>query len=67
MKTWKQKIGKRLLQHVSETTSNITLREVKRNLEVQRASGDFCFQCEDIARRLGLPALVIEEPKKSES
>lgn len=62
-KTWKQKIGKRLLKHVSDSTQGQTLAEVKRNLEAQRKSGDLCFHCEAIARKLGLPAVVFTEPE----
>lgn len=55
-KTWKQKIGKRLLAHVKETTVDCTLAEVKANIKGQRASwgGIVCNECLAIAARLGL-------------
>ncbi len=62
-RTWKEKIGKRLMKHVADSTQRQTLAEVKRNLDAQRKSGDFCFHCEEIARKLGLPAIVFTEPE----
>ena len=55
MKTWKEKIGKRLLKHVVGSTQRGTLRELMANLAAQRASGDLCFHCELAAQKLGLP------------
>ena len=54
-KTWKQKIGKRLLKHVHETTTYHTLREVRSNLHDQCERGIVCHECDSIARKLGLP------------
>lgn len=53
-KTWKQKIGVRLLEHVKETTSYCTLREVKSNLFDQRERNLFCTECNKIAKKLAL-------------
>jgi hypothetical protein len=54
MKTWKQKLGKRLMKHVTDTTERGTLAEVKRNLEHHRLTGISCFDCKKIADKLGL-------------
>lgn len=54
-KTWKEKIGKRLLAHVNETTCCGTLAEFKRNLAAHKESGATCFECMAIADKLGLP------------
>lgn len=54
MKTWKQKIGKKLLRHVAETTSRSTLAEVKRNMQHHTDVGIVCFECRTIAEKLGL-------------
>ena len=61
-KTWKQKIGKRLLKHVKETTRYCTLREVKANYANQQINPNAaicnglaakpCNECEAIARKL---------------
>lgn len=53
-KTWKQKIGKRLMKHVAETTQNSTLREVKANIQSLGAAEIVCFECRRIAEKLGL-------------
>lgn len=54
MKTWKQKIGKRLLKHVKETTTYDTLREVKNNLASQKENRCWCYECSRIAQKLSL-------------
>lgn len=52
MKTWQQKIGKRLLKHVRETTERGTLREVRSNYEHQE--NDTSWTCADCARVIQL-------------
>ncbi len=52
-RTWKQKIGKRLLQHVKETTQDGTLRSVRANA----AQDIICWDCRRI---LELTAKVIK-------
>ena len=54
MKTWKQKIGKRLFKHVQETTQRGTLTEAKRNMQHHADKGIVCFECREIAKKLGL-------------
>lgn len=51
-KTWKQKIGKRLLQHVRETTQRCTLAEVRANV----AGNPVATACSQCARVLELTA-----------
>lgn len=55
-KTWKQRIGKRLLAHVKETTKRGTLREAKLNIAGQQDAygGIICEDCAKIAKKLGL-------------
>ena len=55
-KTWKQRIGKRLLAHVKETTRRGTLREVKLNIAGQQDGFGYiiCGDCAKIAKKLGL-------------
>ena len=55
-KTWKQKLTKKQLRHVSETTQRCTLQELKANIKRHRelCTIPVCFECEDIARRLGI-------------
>lgn len=53
-KTWKERIGKRLMQHVAATTQRSTLAEVKRNIEHHHESGEQCFDCDKIALKLGI-------------
>lgn len=47
MKTWKQKIGKRRMAHVLQTTKHGTLREVKAN--AARMPGG-CYECNAILK-----------------
>jgi len=53
-KTWKQRLGKKLLAHVQETTQRSTLGEIRRNIADQRARIVRCFDCDRIALKLGL-------------
>ena len=54
-KTWKQKIGKKMLSHIAETTQRCTLAEFKANIEEQRKNpSNCCFECLLIAQKLGL-------------
>jgi hypothetical protein len=53
-RTWKERVGKRLFAHVVESTKNGTLAEFKRNRDQQRELGIICWQCESIAKKLGL-------------
>jgi len=53
-KTWKDRIGKRLMKHVAATTERSTLAEVKRNIKSQRKAGDYCSDCDKIALKLGI-------------
>jgi hypothetical protein len=55
IKTWKQKVGKRLMKHVKAQTSSSLLCEVKHNIEHQVAIDFYCFKCAQIAKRLNLP------------
>ena len=55
VKKWEKKLTKAQLAHIAETTQRGTLREVKANIEHQRACPpSFCFTCSDIAKRLGI-------------
>lgn len=47
---WKKKLTKAELKHIKETTKRGTKAEFLRN----RAAKMKCFQCQDIARKLGL-------------
>jgi len=51
---WKKKLLKKELKHIKETTTSMTLREVRANINAQREFGIRCFDCERIARKLGL-------------
>lgn len=55
-KTWKQRIGKRLLAHVKETTRRGMLHEVKLNIAGQQDDFGYirCEDCAKIAKKLGL-------------
>ena len=53
-KTWRQKLTKTQLGHVKESTEFNTLAEVKRNIQHQRENNTHCFECQQIADRLGL-------------
>lgn len=53
-KTWKDKVGKRLMKHVAETTTRSTLTEVKANIAFHKETGTICVECMNIARKLGL-------------
>ena len=54
---WKKKLTKKLRAHVTDTTQRGTLAEVKRNIEAGKLLGGIvCFECHQIARRLGLPS-----------
>lgn len=56
MSKWMKKLGKRDLKHLAEgsPTGRPTLKSLRENLVWQRESGGRCFQCEEIARKLGL-------------
>lgn len=52
-KTWKQKIGKRLLKHL--TDMNITtLAQFKHNIKFQHDNDVPCHECTKIALKLGI-------------
>lgn len=52
---WHKKLNKRLLAHIKETTTSGLLWQVKENIDHQRnPSTNQCFDCDEIARRLGL-------------
>jgi len=59
-KTWKGKIGKRLMKHVAESTQRGTLAEVKLNIAHQRANHIRCFECQRIAAKLGIQEVVMK-------
>lgn len=53
---WQRQLGKKLVAHIAENCAGpATLRALKANLEHQARTGARCFECEDAARRLGLP------------
>ena len=53
-KTWKDKLTAKERRHLLET-SNGTLASFKRNLAWMKANPSrFCFECADIARKLGI-------------
>ena len=54
MTAWKQKIGKRLLKHVQETTQRNSLAEVIANIRSQDKDGIICNECISIKNKLGL-------------
>ena len=51
---WQNKVTKKQLKHIRETTNRCTLTELAHNIRGQRAYGIRCFECEEIAHRLGL-------------
>ena len=53
-KTFRDKLNKKELQHLKDTTERGTLVGLKRNLEGQKRDNIRCFDCEQIARKLGL-------------
>lgn len=53
-KTWKQRIGKRLAQHIKTSTQDGTLREFRANLKWQKQSDQPCRECSKIAAKLGI-------------
>jgi hypothetical protein len=55
-KTWKQRIGKRMTKHIKETTQGGTLYEFRSNLKWQVTSDQPCYECRQIARKLGIEA-----------
>ena len=56
MATWTKKLGKRDLKHLAEgsSTGKPTLRSLRENLRLQRENGIRCFECEAIARKVGV-------------
>ncbi len=56
MSKWMKGLGKRQIKHLAEgsPTGRPTLRGLKENLVWQRSFGLRCFQCEEIARKVGL-------------
>ena len=52
-RTWQQKVGKRLMQHVRETTRRSTLREVKANIShnLNFTTLTPCSECAAIIRK----------------
>ena len=57
MSNWQKNLTKRELSHLSTTCppgQKPTLRSLKNNLAAQRAYGITCFECIQIARKLGL-------------
>ena len=62
-KTWKEKIGKRLMKHVAATTSRSTLAEVKNNIAAQQKGGDVCWECLAIANKLSISNQPMENRK----
>lgn len=53
-KTWQQRIGKRMLAHIKESTQGGTLREFRSNLAHQAKTDQPCYECQAIARKLGI-------------
>ncbi len=51
---WQKKLTKKELQHVKETTQSCTLRSFRANREEQIRDNITCFECEHIARKLGI-------------
>jgi len=51
---WKEKLTKKELKHIKETTGRATLGEFQRNRKDQIGYGVECFACQSIARKLGL-------------
>jgi len=50
-KTWKEKIGKRLLKHLQENGCT-TLASFKRTHQWQVSNNSPCFKCDEVARKL---------------
>lgn len=59
MATWTKKLTKRQLNHLAEgsSTGKPTLHSLRTNLKFQRENDIVCFECESIARKLGLEKL----------
>ena len=53
-KTWKDKLTKTQMKHIKETTQRSTLSEVKQNIAFQAQNTFPCWECIDIARKLGI-------------
>lgn len=54
-KHWAAKLSKGDKAHIKETGCNlVSLDPFKRNLKFQRESNIECFECEQIARKLGV-------------
>ncbi len=51
---WQNRVTKKQLKHIRETTNRCTLTELINNIRGQRADGIRCWECEEIAHRLGL-------------
>ena len=52
---WQDKVGKRLMKHVRESTDRPTLQAVRKNIEVQHERGIVCWECRAISIKLGIP------------
>jgi len=52
-KTWKEKIGKRLLKHLQDN-GYTTLANFKRTHQWQINNNAPCFKCDEAARKLGI-------------
>lgn len=61
MSKWMKRLGKRDLKHLAEgsATGRPTLRSLRENLAWQRDHGSRCFQCEKIARKLGVDVVTL--------
>lgn len=51
---WQNKVTKKQIKHIRETTDRCTLSELISNIRRQRTSGIRCWECEEIVHRLGL-------------
>jgi hypothetical protein len=56
MSKWVKKLSKRELKHLKEgsATGRPTLRSLRENLRLQKENGLRCFECEAIARKVGV-------------
>lgn len=52
---WHNKLTAKQLRHLAEVQNNPpTLRELRADIAFQRKTGCRCWECEDIARTLGI-------------
>lgn len=58
MAIWTKKLCKRELKHLAEgsSTGKPSIRSLRENLRLQHENGIRCFECEAIARKVGIDA-----------